>query len=118
MRMITAWLLIGGFLLQPILTYLVTPIVAHDAQGQEIAICTLQGEKRILVDIPQLADNEDTEHCSALKLYQIASVAWAYAAPAVPAISLYVVELVGQTAVLEHRKLHFSAYPTRAPPIV
>ena len=117
-RATTTWLLIAGFLLQPILGYLVTPIVMHNDQGQKIVICTLKGEKVISINVPQLADNADTEHCSALKLYQMAGLAQISEPPALPAVVLYFVEMLDQTAAYEHRVLHFSAYSTRAPPVV
>jgi hypothetical protein len=115
-RAVTSWVLIAAFLLQPVLTYLVTPIVAHDMQGQQIVICTLQGERLVTLDIPELAGSEDTEHCPALKLYQIASISQLSEPPAVPAIQLYAVAFLEQTASLAHHALHFSAYSTRAPP--
>jgi len=113
-----AWVLILAFLLQPVLAYLVTPIVAHDGKGQQVAICTLKGSKLITLDLPQLADNDETEHCSALKLYQIASTAQVSTPPMAPVASLYSVGLLEQTATHQHHSLHFSAYSTRAPPIV
>ena len=117
-RAATLLVLIAGFLLQPILGYLVTPIVAHDTQGNWVVICTLKGQKLISVDVPQLADNIDTEHCSALKLYQMAGMTQVSESPILPVLILYWVASIDQTAVHEHRVLHFSAYATRAPPIV
>ncbi len=117
-RAATLLVLIAGFLLQPILGYLVTPIVAHDTQGNRVVICTLKGQKIISVDMPQLADSADTEHCAALKLYQMAGTTQVSESPTLPVLILYSVTLIDQTAVHEHRVLHFSAYATRAPPIV
>ena len=111
-----AWVLIAGFLLQPVLAYLVTPIVAHDGKGQKVVICTLKGSKQVTIELPPLAENEETEHCSALKLYQIASAAQLATPLIPPAVRLYSVELLQQTATHHHRSLHFSAYSTRAPP--
>jgi hypothetical protein len=116
-QLLTTWILVVGFLLQPVLAYLVTPLVAHDQQGQQIVICTLQGEKLITVDIPQLAGHDEAEHCSALKLYQMAGSTQVSAPPLVPAMTLYAVEALDQTARHQHRHLHFSAYATRAPPV-
>lgn len=113
---VTAWILIAGFLLQPVLAYLVTPVVAHDQQGHQVVVCTLKGQKLVTVTLPQLADNEGTEHCSALKLYQMAGTASLPTPPLAPVVSLYAVTLVDQTAQRDHRSLHFSAYATRAPP--
>lgn len=117
-RAVTAWVLIAGFLLQPILAYLVTPIVVQDGKGHQVVVCTLKGQKVVTLDIPQLADNEGTEHCSALKLYQMASTAQLPAPLHSPVISLDLVAVVDQTADHQHRSLHFSAYASRAPPVV
>ena len=117
-RVFVAWVLVAGFLLQPVLAYLVTPIVAHDAEGQQVVICTLKGSRLVTLELPPLADNEQTEHCSALKLYQMAGTAQVSEPPPIPQISLYSVELIEQTALHERRSLHFSAYSTRAPPVI
>lgn len=114
---IIAWVLIVGFLLQPVLAYLATPIVVHHGDGQQVVMCTLKGNKLITLELPQLADNEDTGHCSALKLYQMASTAQVSEPLVSPAVSLYSVELIQQTGAEQHRSLHFSAYSTRAPPL-
>lgn len=113
---ITTWVLVVGFLLQPVLGYLVTPLVTHDLNGQQIVVCTLQGEKLVTVDIPQLAEHDNTEHCSALKLYQMAGNTQVSEPPAVADVTLYAVEVLDQTAQHQHRHLHFSAYASRAPP--
>ena len=115
-RIIAAWVLIFGFLLQPVLAYLVTPIVTHDGKGLRVIVCTLKGGKAVTLDLPQLAHNRDTEHCSALKLYQMASAVQVSAPPVAPAITLYDIHLIDQTVDRSHRLLHFSAYSTRAPP--
>jgi len=115
-REIVAWLLIAGFLMQPVLAYLVTPIVAHDAKGVTVVMCTLKGKKLVTLDIPLTADADAAEHCAALKLYQIASAAQVAEPPLTPAVSLYSVELLDQTAGHQHHSLHFSAYASRAPP--
>ena len=113
---IIAWALIAGFLLQPVLAYLVTPIFVHDGDGRQVVMCTLKGNKLVSLDLPQLADNEETEHCSALKLYQMASATQVSEPLVSPAISLYSVELIHQTGGHQHCSLHFSSYSTRAPP--
>ena len=115
-RTAALWVLIASFLLQPILGYLVTPIVTHDNDGHWIVICTLKGQKVISVDVPQLADNIDTEHCSALKLYQMAGATQISEPSTLPTVVLFSVEWLDQTLTHEHRALHFSAYTTRAPP--
>ena len=117
-RAATAWLLIAGFLLQPVLAYLVTPVLTHDVKGQQIVVCTLKGDKVVTLDIPQLAGDQQAEHCSALKLYQMAGTAQLAGPPVVPAVVLYAIRWTDQTADIPHHTLHFSAYPARAPPPV
>ena len=112
------WLLIVGFLLQPVLAYLVTPVLTHDVRGQQVVVCTLQGEKVVTIDLPPIVDSQEVEHCPAIKLYQMAGTVQASEPPAVPSAVLYAVELLDQTARHAHHALHFSAYATRAPPVV
>ena len=115
-----AWVLIAGFLLQPVLTYLVTPMVSHDNQGRSVVLCTLKGQKRVVIDLPPSfhdAQNQlDNEHCTALKLFQMASATQLPPPVAAPLALLYSVTVVDQTADEAHRSLHFSAYSSRAPP--
>ncbi len=113
---LVAWLLISGFLLQPVLAYLVTPIFVHDGKGQQVVVCTLKGSKLITLELPPITDNDGTEHCSALKLYQFAGTTQVATPPAVPVVSLYAVQLLEQTAAHQHHSLYFSAYSSRAPP--
>lgn len=115
-RAFAAWILIAGFLLQPVLAYLVTPLVTHDQKGQQVVVCTLKGQKIVTLDIHQLADNHDSEHCAALKLYQMAGATQISNPPASPSISLYSVEMLDQTVDHQRHSLHFPAYSTRAPP--
>jgi hypothetical protein len=117
-RAIVAWILIGGFLLQPVLAYLVTPIVTHDVKGLRVVVCTLKGSKAVTIELPHPSDNQGAEHCSALKLYQMASTAQVSVPAVAPAVTLYAIHLIDQTADRSHRSLHFSAYATRAPPAV
>jgi hypothetical protein len=112
----TVWILIAGFLLQPVLAYLVTPVLTHDVKGQQVVVCTLKGERVVTLDIPQLAGDQETEHCAALKLYQMAGSAQVAEPPVVPAIALYIVHRSDQTAGHADQSLRFSAYSTRAPP--
>ena len=46
----TAWILVAGFWLQPLLTYLATPWLAEDARGHVVFICTLNGLKAVQVE--------------------------------------------------------------------
>lgn len=110
-------MLLLTFLLQPLLAYLVTPLVTHDAQGLQVVICTLQGERTVTLDLPGSTDTDKIDHCPALELFQIAGTSQISAPPAMPVSTLYVVEVLHPSANVAHRRLHFSAYATRAPPI-
>lgn len=114
----TAWLLIACFLLQPVLAYLVTPLVVQDTTGRSVVMCTLQGSKLVTLDLPPHTDEGDTGHCPALRLYQIASSVSVAQPPLPPTLELYVVAVLDQRAAQQHHPLYCSAYSTRAPPIV
>jgi hypothetical protein len=108
--------LVAGFLLQPLLAYLVTPLVAHDREGRQVVVCTLKGERLVTLDLPRGVDSEPVEHCSALKLFQMAGTAQLCAPPPAPAPLLYSNQILDQVAEHPRRSLHFSVYATRAPP--
>jgi len=117
-RAITAWVLIAGFLCQPILTYLVTPMLVTDKHGFTAVMCTLQGtQKEIFIELPSITGEEAAEGCSAIKLYQLAGTTQVSLPVEVPAAMLYAIGLVDQTAGHQHHLLHFSAYSSRAPPL-
>lgn len=119
-RVITAWVLIVGFLCQPILTYLVTPMQVTDRQGFTAVMCTLQGTKKeIFIELPSI-DGEQVaaEDCSAIKLIQLAGTTQVSQPVELSEVFLYAVGLVDQTADHQHHALHFSAYSSRAPPLV
>lgn len=117
-RAITAWVLIAGILLQPILTFLASPWFTEDGQGHLTVICTLEGLKEVYVDDSSpLTQQTDDEYCPALELIQLVGSAHQVAPPVIAPLALYFVGLVDQTYDQEHHSLHYSAYSTRAPPI-
>ncbi len=120
-RRILSWILILGILCQPVLTYLGTPRAAHTLQGITVLVCTLRGTpKEVRLDLPPI-DRDDAaapgEPCPALELIKMAGIAWAPSLPEVPECVLFSVALVDQTARQSHRRIHFSAYASRAPPL-
>lgn len=114
---LVAWLLVVGFLCQPVLAYLATPLVTHDRQGHQVVVCTLQGEKLVEIDLPSIDGSGQADHCPALKLLHMAATAQPAESPEVPVRVLFQVSLLEQTAGHQHHSLHFSAYSTRAPPV-
>lgn len=113
---VTAWILVACFLLQPVLAYLVTPLIAHDAGGQQVVVCTLKGQKLVTLDLAPAGEGQGSEHCSALKLFQMAGSAALSTPPLPPDVGLYAIGSLEQTAEHQHRTRHFSPYSTRAPP--
>lgn len=113
------WVLVACFLLQPLLAYLVTPMVSKDAKGVHVVICTLEGTKEVFVELPSIdgQDNVELEDCPALKLYQVAGATQISLPQPVPVVSFFVVAVIDPTADHEHHSLHFSAYSSRAPPL-
>ena len=114
-----SWLLIAVFLCQPVLTYLVTPVAVHTAQGFRAVICTLKGtQKDVIVDLPSIDDQQQAaDDCPAIKLIQLAGIAVAPELHPEPALVLYLIGLLNQTGGHAHHRVHFSAYSTRAPPL-
>lgn len=112
------WLLIAGFLLQPILSYLATPVLAHTATGVTVVVCTLHGPLSVTLDLPGQQQAQDAEYCSALQLMS----ALATTRPADP---LPVMAVAGHQSV-ETRPIVpvplyaglISPYSTRAPPVL
>jgi len=117
-RTITTWVLIAGVLLQPVLTYLATPLVAEDGKGHYVLLCTLNGLQEVYVDdLPSLGEQSDDEHCPALKLLQLAGTAQPPAPLHAPAVTLSLVAVVDIGYDDGHSPRHSTDYPIRAPPM-
>ncbi len=62
-RLAVAWLLTLGFMFQPFLAYLVTPMVGHDAHGQLVVEqCTLMGSKKLAALAALETDHDHATH--------------------------------------------------------
>ncbi len=119
-RTFTAWVLVAGVLLQPLLTYLVTPWFAEDARGHVVFVCTLNGLKAVSVDDSplDLETAPDEESCPALTLVQLAETARIATPLAVPTFTLYVTALRVAAGDHQHHPRHSTLYSSRAPPVV
>ena len=114
----TIWVLVGCFMLQPLLTYLATPMQLEGRDGLHTLVCTLEGSRDVVIDLPSInGEQEAADECPALKLLQIASSAQISLPQLSPPLSLYAIGVLDQTAHQPHHKLHFSAYSSRAPPL-
>jgi len=124
-RAVVAWALTLGFLLQPVLTYLVTPMVGYDAAGHAVVEeCTLMGAKRLThhaplaVELSKLAPKapDETEDCPALTLYKMAGTAQIAVPPAVVTLPPRNATPFAHVEMPHRRQVEFAAYATRAPP--
>ena len=114
-RTFTAWVLAVSILMYPLLTYLSTPLVKSHGNGEWTIVCTLQGEQAVFIDFDgDRADGADS--CPALKLLQLVTAGSLSAPPPVPFHKLLRLDSSDQTLAYHYRALHFSVFPSRAPP--
>ena len=115
-RTATAWLLAVSILLQPLLTYLATPLAGQHGNGQWTVVCTLQGEKTVFVELgPAPAEGPDA--CPALKLLQAFGTGSVAVPPRLPALQLYASVAIATPVDYPYIAPHFSVFPSRAPPL-
>lgn len=115
---VITWVLILGFLCQPVLAYLATPMQVTDRNGFHAVVCTLKGTRQeVYIDLPSIAAEQASQTCSAIELFQLAGTTQIALPPVPPAPLLYLVAVQDQTADHQRRRLHFSAYASRAPPL-
>ena len=104
-----------SILMYPLLTYLSTPLVKSHGNGEWTVVCTLQGERAILIDFD--GDRTDgADPCPALKLLHLVTTGSLSAPPPVPNHRLLRLDSSDQTLAYRYRALHFSVFPSRAPP--
>jgi hypothetical protein len=113
------WLLIGCFLLQPVIVYLATPMPGAGRDGVHTLICTLQGTREVVLNLRSKGRSTpvDDNDCPALKLLQLVGSAQISVPQAAPDLMLFAIEVLEQTVFRTHRRLPFSAYSSRAPPL-
>lgn len=112
------WLLVGQFLLQPLLAYWVTPHVARDALGQWVVMCTLNGTQALYVDFGDHRDSDaDDEYCPALQLFQMAGSAQIPQPPQSPPAMAHLVGLLEQGSRPQHPVPPRLGFSPRAPPV-
>jgi len=114
------WLLLLGFLFQPVLTYLATPMPFEQPGGILVTVCTLDGVHReVVIELPPIeTQQQEGQDCPAIELVQLAATAQPAFDFSFPKVVLYAVGLIAQTTGYAHHRLHFSAYASRAPPLV
>ena len=114
----TAWLLILGILLQPLIAYLVTPWVSQDSRGHYVLLCTLNGLQEVYVDDQGGSEAPaDGESCPALKLFNLISSAKPVTPFQVPEVKLFSVTAPADRLERPILLRHSSVYAIRAPPI-
>jgi hypothetical protein len=114
-----------GFLFQPVLTYLVTPMLGYDVEGNTVVEqCSLMGAKRLSHHAPLATElsspvpeaPDQPEDCPALTLYNIAGTAQIAVPPTVVTLPPHHVKPVAQLEIVHYRTMEFTAYAPRAPP--
>ena len=122
-RALTAWLLTIGFIFQPFLTYLSTPMLAVDKAGNKVVICTMYGlkwvdlETDLGLDLPDPSGNTDPTQCSVVKFFQHAGTALQSTQPGLPDVLFSALDVQGLSANPWHDSLYLAAYSARAPPV-
>ena len=94
-RISLVYVLIGLFLLQPILVYLVTPWIDHEVDGRIVVICTLEGLKEIRFEdkLPGIELASDEDWCPVFQLLQMAGNTQVSLPTEVSALTLYSIGL-------------------------
>jgi hypothetical protein len=114
-----------GFLFQPVLTYLVTPMVGYDAEGNTVVEkCSLMGVKRLSHHVPLATElsspvpkaPDEPEDCPALTLYNIAGTAQIALPPTVVTLPPRHAKPLTHLEIVHLRTMEFTAYAPRAPP--
>jgi hypothetical protein len=122
-RAFATWLLAVGFLFQPFLTYLSTPMMTTDKVGNKVVICTMYGlkwvdlETDLGLDLPDPSDDPVTPHCSVVKFLQMAGTALQPAQPVLPDVLFSALDAQSLWVNPWHDSLHLAAYSARAPPV-
>ncbi|OOZ13614.1 hypothetical protein [Solemya velum gill symbiont] len=84
-RTATAWLLIGVFMLQPVITFFASPAFMNDSDGRMVVVCTLYGLEEIYVEDGMLISEAESDYCPAVELMQISGSAYQPKPPMVAA---------------------------------
>jgi len=113
----TAWLLVAGILLQPVITYLVTPWISLDSRGHYVLMCTLQGLQEVLVEDAGGTAVTDEEPCPALELFKLVGSARPPGTFQLPAVALRAVTVTAPRSESQQSPEPTRAYAIRAPPI-
>lgn len=112
----TAWLLVAGILLQPVITYFATPWVALDSRGHYVLMCTLEGLKQVLVEDAAIV-TEDEAPCPALELIKLVGSAKPVAPFQLPPVVLRLVISATPERQQQPSSRTTTNYAIRAPPI-
>ena len=114
----TTYVLLFGFLFQPLLSYWSSPwLYTNTTTGLTEVTCALKGESAH-------ANSKSTEefvedgYCSAVKLVDMANSTLHFAVPEYRLQTLYLIGLVDQTTEHQYLTFHYNAYSTRAPPVL
>ena len=118
---ITAYVLLFGFLFQPLIVYWSSPwFFDNTITGVTEVTCALKGKsshdlQTSYLPVEKLAKDK---HCPALKLVNMANSTLHFAVPVYQSHTLYLIDLVDHTTEHQYLFFHYNAYSTRAPPYI
>lgn len=111
------WLLLLGFLCQPLISYLAAPAFAEGKNGQQILICTLKGLQLVAVDTDNPEPAEPDSDCPALNLQLQASSSALLLPPKLDLIPQTPLQPSGSDVLPPTRQPRYTQYVGRAPPM-
>ncbi|MCP5312189.1 MAG: hypothetical protein H6955_01445 [Chromatiaceae bacterium] len=116
---LTAWLLVAGLLASPLLTYLATPLAQRHADGVWTVLCTLKGNEPVFIALAEGpgTGEADSADCPALQMLQMFGHATPPAAVPGPNRIAHLLALAVAPRSPGYFPEHFSAFPTRGPPL-
>jgi len=120
-NLLVVYLLLAIFLLQPILTYLVTPHFQRDSQGILVEICTLEGQRQVVLqldEVDQSADIISNERCGAIELFKFSSIFYTPEIEFSPKLQLFAVHAFVVQDVIVDSQWFEHVYSARAPPVI
>jgi hypothetical protein len=118
---ITTYVLLFGFLFQPLIVYWSSPWFFSDAStGMTGMTCALKGKNAHGQDKANLPNKKlvKDNYCSAVKLVDMANSTLYFSVPAHQSQTLYLIGLVDQPIQHQYPYFHYNPYSTRAPPSI
>ncbi|NOG61577.1 MAG: hypothetical protein HND53_13830 [Proteobacteria bacterium] len=114
-----AYMLLFGFLFQPLIVFWSTPsFYVNSETGLAEVTCALKGDVTNNLHTNSIPTEKlaREKYCPAVKLVEMADLTLRFAVPVYQARTLYLIGLVNQTTEHQQHTSHYNTYSTRAPP--